>query len=334
MDFADHARHAYATGWAISGGPLTPVVQAGCAAAVITALEHAHDPGVLEATLQIGKLTGIHATYFARREHIIQTGAETTRTAWTELTKDINVSHVVTTIRLEKNLPQESYGYTATVAGAAAGGLLAGVYAHERHNHLQDTVTTALRAGWAEGVAGALALNASKHGYEVTETSTYNWPSAYQAIYDQLEHLPDLPLMAQSWIQAMLNGAGRDVGVLLARLLETGASRADMITALEEALSAAESTTVSYQAVTLFMDQAIAQAMSTAALNLYASEGIDDVYFVTAGDERVCPLCEAAETASPYTPDQCPVPGLHPRCRCVLTSDDPAPFKALAALLT
>jgi hypothetical protein len=86
---------------------------------------------------------------------------------------------------------------------------------------------------------------------------------------------------------------------------------------------------VSARAVSLFADLAISQAMSGAALDLYRSEGVRDTWFVTAGDSRVCPDCEDAQDNSPYTPDQAPVPGLHPRCRCVLTVEDPAPFAAL-----
>jgi hypothetical protein len=85
--------------------------------------------------------------------------------------------------------------------------------------------------------------------------------------------------------------------------------------------------------VTAFVDQAISQAYSQASLDLYQSEGTEEAWFVTAGDGRVCPACEDAEKNSPYQPAQCPVPGLHPGCRCVVTGDDPAPFKALVASL-
>jgi hypothetical protein len=43
-------------------------------------------------------------------------------------------------------------------------------------------------------------------------------------------NLPALPLMAQQWIRTMLNGSARTIGVLLANLLETGASRDEMAT--------------------------------------------------------------------------------------------------------
>ena len=49
VDLATRAREAYAAGWALSGGPLTPQVQAGCAAAIINALEHGDHPGILDA---------------------------------------------------------------------------------------------------------------------------------------------------------------------------------------------------------------------------------------------------------------------------------------------
>ena len=312
---------------------MTPRIQAGCAAAILAALDHADHPGVLEATLHIGKLEGTQARFFARREHAIQAGTIAVRDAWTTLAKTIDVAPAVRTLRAEPAQPLETDPQTAVWAGHAASSLMSGFYAHDQHHHLLDAVQDALRTGMAEGEAGLLAVNADKHGHTVTETTGYHWDTAYQSIYDRLANLPDLPLLAQQWVQTMLNGCARSIGILLARLVAENASRAEMAAELEAALIANGSTTASYRAVTLFMDQAIAQAMSQAALNLYRSEGIDDIYFVTAGDERVCPICAAAEENSPYNTDNCPVPGLHPLCRCVLTSDDPAPFKALAAQL-
>lgn len=73
--------------------------------------------------------------------------------------------------------------------------------------------------------------------------------------------------------------------------------------------------------------------MSRASLNLYASEGEAKAWFVTAGDSRVCAMCQDAQDNSSYPVDQAPEPGLHPFCRCALTVNDPEPFKALAAFL-
>src|SRR5215475_1321028 len=61
------AREAYAMGWAASRGPMTDRVRAGSVAAVDLALAHWDEPGVLEATLQLGHLEGIWAGIFDRR---------------------------------------------------------------------------------------------------------------------------------------------------------------------------------------------------------------------------------------------------------------------------
>ena len=64
-----------------------------------------------------------------------------------------------------------------------------------------------------------------------------------------------------------------------------------------------------------------------------SSEGAGQAYFVTADDDRVCSQCDEAQANSPYPVDDCPVPGLHPNCRCLVTVQDPEPFKALAGFL-
>ena len=92
MDLAQAALNAYAAGWALSDGPMSPRVQAGCLAAVQTALEHADDPAVLEATLHIGKLEGTWARFFARREQVIETGTAAVRDAWNALGSNVPAS--------------------------------------------------------------------------------------------------------------------------------------------------------------------------------------------------------------------------------------------------
>ena len=130
-----------------------------------TALEHADDPSVLEATLHIGKLEGTWARFFARREYTIEQGAADIRDAWTTLTKGIDVKPVVRGLRAEAGHPLETDPQTEVTAGHAASTLLAGIYAHDKHHHLADAVQAALRAGMAEGKARTLALKAEQAGY-------------------------------------------------------------------------------------------------------------------------------------------------------------------------
>jgi 2'-5' RNA ligase len=338
-DIADVAREAYAAGWALSGGPWTPRVQAGAAAAVETALEHTDDPAVLEATLQIGKLEGTWALFFARREKLTEEHTAIVLRAWQAIASELHPGAVVDRLRAEvgTGLPADAQQreYLRTLTGSASASLLAGVYAHDGHGDLQAAVQDALRSAMAEGKAGVLALHAEKHGHVVeAEGKTYSFDSAYQQIYDQLATLPSLPLLAQEWVQKMIGGAARDIGARLARLFAEGATRAEMLDELTVAIEAGEEAgSVSARSVSLFLNQAMAQAMSQASLDLYASEGADQAWYVSAGDGRVCPGCEDYEGASPYTVDQCPLPGWHPLCRCVVTVEDPVPFKALAALL-
>jgi 2'-5' RNA ligase len=52
---AEAARSAYAAGWALSGGPMTDQVRAGCTAAVAHATENRDDPGILEVSPTSGR---------------------------------------------------------------------------------------------------------------------------------------------------------------------------------------------------------------------------------------------------------------------------------------
>jgi hypothetical protein len=59
VDLAQAAINAFAAGWALSDGPMTPGSRPGASPAVLTtALGHSDDRGVLEATLRIGNLEG------------------------------------------------------------------------------------------------------------------------------------------------------------------------------------------------------------------------------------------------------------------------------------
>lgn len=116
-------------------------------------------------------------------------------------------------MRAESGMALESD--VATVAGHAAASLLAGVYAHDRHAHLQTTVEDALRAGMAEGRAGMLAINAERHGYTIAEADdgqALHWTQAYDSIYAELANLADLPLMAQAWVRTLVqSGIGTEL---------------------------------------------------------------------------------------------------------------------------
>ncbi len=60
----------------------------------------------------------------------------------------------------------------------------------------------------------------------------------------------------------------------------------------------------------------IARAQAEAARATYAQMGVAEVRVSTAADDRVCPVCEAAEKVGAHPVGLPPLVPLHPRCRC------------------
>ena len=60
----------------------------------------------------------------------------------------------------------------------------------------------------------------------------------------------------------------------------------------------------------------IARAQATAARQVYLETGRSEVEVSTAEDDKVCPVCEAAEKLGPHPIGAPPMVPLHPRCRC------------------
>jgi 2'-5' RNA ligase len=316
---------SYGTGWALSGGPMTDRVRAGCQAAITVAREHADDPGILEVTLHIGKLEGTWAKVFDRRDKLAKAQIAKVMAAWRAITSKLGARHAVRLFRMHAAQHSGPDGERAGLTAAL--GFLYGVLTFSGYQGLEDAVTGAIRAGQAEGKAGALAVAAEQH--PSAPAGPFSFDAAYQAFYAQLEGLPSLPLTAQAWVQKMIAGNATDLGKELARLQAEGASEAEMIAAVEDITGSAD-----VGAVGLFTDWAISQAMSSATLALYQAEQASQVNFLTAGDERVCDRCLAAEAQGPYTVQNAPIPGLHPRCRCVLVSSDPLPLSAFTDYLS
>ncbi len=60
----------------------------------------------------------------------------------------------------------------------------------------------------------------------------------------------------------------------------------------------------------------IGRAQAEAARAQYAVAGIAEVEISTAEDDKVCPVCDAAEKVGPHPVGSPPMVLLHPRCRC------------------
>lgn len=64
------------------------------------------------------------------------------------------------------------------------------------------------------------------------------------------------------------------------------------------------------------------RAMTAAAVTQYREFGVDQIRFLSADDQKVCPLCGANEDHGPVPVDGAGLPNglppVHPRCRCTV----------------
>lgn len=333
---AAQAREAYLAGWALSDGPLTARVRAGCAAAVETALEHRHDPGILEATLELGKLEGTWATVYDRRHGLLAKHLKTIIAAWDACMADLDPRDVVKRFRREAYLaaeaadPQQRQWWQDAAKSAALGWLYA-VYRSDGYQALVAALEDAIRDGMAEGEAGALALAASRQG-----KTGFAIAAAFAAAYERLADDHSITQRAQDAAAKIIDGAAADVGRRLARMAGDDAGEDEMTAAVQDVTTGDDARSASTWA-----DWALYAAIGAGALGLYQRvaaaigdllQGTVQIDWITAGG-NVCPICLENEMGSPYSPDTLPpFPG-HPRCRCSTQSRTRFPLSFLAPFL-
>lgn len=324
-ELAAAAREAHTAGWALSGAPMTEAVEASCEAAIALALESRNDPHVLEVSLHLGKLAGTWATVYERREDLTAKLAKRIARQWRALVKGLDSLDLVRAYRRALIMREADGGgkpSAADTATARAASLawLQQVLSSPQYRDLAQEIADAIIASMAEGKTAALAVaadQAAKLGFD--------WAMAYNAMYAALAGLPNLPEMSAPWAQAIITAAGSDAGKILATMAASGASDEDIAAALWGASAD--------DAVMLAIDTAISGSMARGALDLYQSEGLTAVAWLTAGDGRVCPSCQDNEDQGPYDPAAFPACPDHPRCRCTPTPASPLPLSAFAAFL-
>lgn len=220
-----------------------------------------------------------------------------------DLTKNLTITESVN--------PHRQFWRDTAITAALA--WLRQVYTADGYNELVTAVEDAIRAGMAEGEAGALALAASKQG-----KTGFDIAAAFKAAYAKAGKGFRIPSQAQDVVTRIIDGAGGDAGRKLASLAGNGASKADMADAASDVVSGPD-----VPSVTTWTDWGIWAAMGAGALDLYASADAQTVQWITAGDANVCESCQDNEDNSPYPVGEVPSYPDHPRCRCYLDSDDP-----------
>lgn len=308
-----YARTAYAQGWAASGGPLTDRVIAGSIAAIEMAIEHADDPDVLEATLHIGQMEGMWAKIFDRRTALYETQVAKVGKLWKSFVADLDVAQVVTAIRNQTVQPQEAVSSsTVDTAVTLILTLLSSFATGVKWWNLRNQIELGLIAGEAEGYADALALVADQLGYSVFDFA------AAMADAEGLVDPEEIDAAVDEWLANLLDIVSRDSARRLVAMTGDSATFDEMIAAAREGLSGS-------RALTIAVGNYIHSAITKGIMALYRQYGVGNIWWITAGDQTVCPVCDQLEAESPYTLMECPLPPEHVNCRCSLYTEDSLP---------
>lgn len=328
LDVAAASREAFAAGWAISGGPLTERVHAGCEAAVGLALERPDDPQVFEVSLHLGHLAGTWAEVYRRRGELEADRIARVTAAWRKLVRKLKPRALIASYRRVTSHPFEAArdhpeAWQRAAARMAALSWLYEILGDPRYDDLAEEIGDALMAATAEGKTSALAVAADQ-----AAALGFDWDKAYKAMYAGLTDLEGLPGMSDHWVRQIIGAAAGDAGRVMATMAASGASDSAISAALMDVVDGDD-----VAPVRLMVDYAIGGSMARGALDLYLSEGLELVAWLTAGDGRVCASCQDNEDNGPYSPAAFPACPDHPKCRCTPTPSSPLPVSAFADFL-
>ncbi|MEU5477440.1 hypothetical protein [Streptomyces mirabilis] len=293
---------------------MTERVRAACTAAVQTAIEHADDPRILEVTIDLGKLEGMWALLFQRREEQQAKHTRLVADVWRQLIDRDSVVAMVDRFRQRVGLAEAQdpdKSNTATEALAAAKAMLHALADLTGWTTLRAAIREAIAAGRAEGMVNAVAIGAERAG-----RIGLDWNIAFNDAYQSLERLDELWGNADGWLGRTIDRAAGDLGRALANAAESGASRDEMINAAMDVLTSSDA-----DAVAFVVDWAMTTAADEGALSLYRSEGVLQVDVISAGDGIVCSACLDVEASSPWDILDAPPIPLHPICRCCYAAD-------------
>lgn len=323
-DIAPYVRTAYAQGWAASGGPMTERVKAGCVAAVRMAIEHAHDPNILEVTLKLGQLEGTWALVYDRREQVYDAHISAIAALWRRTALRVDLQLAVRRYRDSLGLSTEVAGdddHRQMAARAAAAAVVATIAGQDSHpadrDELIAAIVAALRAGYAEGIAGALAVSA-----EEDDVGDFDVDAAYDIALGQVGDDQRFYHEAVSLLDKLQEAIAKQLVKLL-----VGSDNLDFDEVMDRARQVIGATGVA-AALAVLLDFAIGAMVTAGILALYGRYRVEEVAFLSAGDDKVCAVCEDAENSGPYRRDEAPEPPLHPRCRCVLVATGELPDRA------
>lgn len=320
-----YAAKAYLLGWlAASPPPRRRRFERGLEAALTYAVANYDNPHVLEATLHIGHLEGVWATIFDRRTSLYDSCMKAVADAWRELVASVDLSSVVRAVRSRAGLAEAKRDETtAQYATTLVLSLLQGLMTTAAWMQLRTAVSHALASGAAEGQADAMALLADR----VATTRTFNFDQAFQDAYNDLGTASPMAASVDTWLGQLVNLVAQHTGNNIAQSVADGDNYDETLDDSDAVL------TVPDQPTTHYVDYLVHMAITAGILWWYRRQGVAQVYVITAGDEKVCPLCDQYEGNSPYAITDVPDIPAHPRCRCTLWTDDSLPASLIDAYL-
>lgn len=312
-----YARTAYAQGWAASGGPMTDRVRAGCLAVMELCKENAHDPSILEVAIHLGQLEGVWASVFARRDKLMADMENKFVPLWRAAVKRSDVEDAVAILRQKLGLAEaddpDAIRKAKQEARDMAMRVLAWIPAGPEWQPLRDAMRELIASGRAEGYADAIAIAAAEQ-----HVLGYSFDIAFEQAYQAMADLGEVWAESDTWLYRMLGRAADEFGRALGQLAADGASYQEMVDA---GLSILDLTAEEADAVAFTVDWALSAGFSRGALDLYRSENVEYVTWMTAGDGRVCVTCEQHGIDSPFPILEFPEMPAHPRCRCVASAE-------------
>jgi hypothetical protein len=305
-DLATAARDAFQAGWILTAPP-GECTEAQLDAAAAVAEDFADDPGVLEATLKLGQLQGIYATVYARQDDLYDQENGKARKIWAEIIASLALAALLASFRRIALAGADPHpAALKALAAAFASAMLAGITTSALYAEFLTELTAALTAAAGEGHASALAVAAAQAGH-----TGFDWDQAAQD--GQRDPGPDI---VAALAAAIIAGAITDLAATMAAAViveepgATATTAAGLLAAIMKAMNAARS-------VKVYLTHGMTGAVSAAMQGVYDQAGVILLNFITAGDDRVCPECDAIEKDNPYLPGLIPAPPRHVNCRCI-----------------
>jgi hypothetical protein len=305
---------AFVNGFAIHGEAPAPHRARAAYIAIQHPLVEDHNPMVLRLVEAVGTTEGLYAKIYKRRDRL-----------WMKY--DVKVKRW--SKRLSMTIPADMIGPAVDKAYREAPAdtkrqreeVKAVIYDYlltmlkrepELSAELRSMAAAGDAEGTAEGQAAAAALQANKDKQRVPDL-----PRATAAYLRVLQADEDYGKNAPKIQHDMLQGLAGDAAISYVALAnQAQQSDPSMWAAIVKAIGAGAG-------ASFFLDMHIHASFALAMLALYAAaEPRALVDFTTVGDERVCPLCTAAEDGNPYKPGDVPPIPLHGGCRCWYTPAD------------